>query len=594
MSDNVIVIGSGGREHSIVCSLLKSPRLEKIFVIPGNSGTHGILGRTFNVQDIQENEHDKILKFAQNNDVSLVIVGPEGPLSCGIADFLEEAGIKVFGPRKEAANLEASKIFMKDVLVKAGIPTAKYKVFDKSELLEALKFLDEFHGKSIVIKADGLAHGKGVVVTGDITEARDEVTHFLGGKFGSSSSKIVIEEFLDGREVSLFAITDGKSVMSFTSACDHKRIFENDLGPNTGGMGTFSPSFLTKEEEEQYTEDLIKPVILELQKRGIVYKGVLFAGLMMCESGPKVLEFNIRFGDPEAQSILPRFEGDLYELMLLTANSKLAGFKAKFIPMHAVTIVLASKNYPASSSAGEEVSFPLTLPKNNFIFHAGAKISEGKIVTNGGRVLGITSLAKTKSEARLMAYGLVSKVAFNGMQFRKDIAEDLVSLDINFEDERWKEVGIGFYDFFIRLAKITMKVHFEMGSLSIKDSTKLYEFSVLLCNDIKMQELNKTFRNIDKPTNVLSFPMLERQGANTILMGDIAISFDTMVREAAEQSKSLNEHLAHLFAHSILHLMGYDHVKPREQEKMESLEDIILERAGYYLLHNLDNSQSSC
>lgn len=574
MKANVLVIGKGGRENAMVFSLAKSDKVEKIFIITGNGGTEGILGKSFNVSHINENEHQKILEFINQNNISLTVVGPEGPLSEGIVDFLQENKKPVFGPEKAAAKLESSKIFMKDVLVKAGVPTAKYKAFKGNEKEEAFSFLETFKGSSIVIKADGLAAGKGVVICQNIEEAKKEVSEFLEGKFGDSSKQIVIEEFLDGFEASLFGVTDGTEVLAFGSACDHKRIFDNDLGGNTGGMGTFSPSFLTPIQEKKLTETLIKPVVLELAKRGIKYKGVLFAGLMVCDEEVKVLEFNARFGDPETQSILSRFEGDFYELCFRTANETLKGFEAKFRKLNAVSVVLASKGYPETSSKGDAISLP-AVSENTFIFHAGTLLKDNILQTDGGRVLAVTSLAKSKKEAREKAYKAISGISFEGMQFRKDIGEELVSFQMLFNEMKWKEVGIGFYDFFSRLLKITLKTHFSY----INDSSKLnkiYEFSILLTNDAEMQELNKQHRGKDKPTNVLSFPLGEEYEKGKIVMGDIVIALETMQKEALEQEKSFKEHLAHLFVHSVLHLFEYDHEIPSELEEMEELEDKIL------------------
>jgi phosphoribosylamine--glycine ligase len=573
---NVLVIGSGGREHAIILALLRSPKVGSIYIITGNGGTNLIENRVFNVEDINVNEHLKILNFIKTKGVSLTIVGPEAPLSAGIVDFLEDNGQRVFGPRKAGAELEASKIFMKDVLIKAGVPTAKYQVFHANQKEEAFQFLESFKTSAIVIKADGLASGKGVVICQNQNEARENIEEFFNGKFGEASKKIVIEEFLDGFEASLFGISDGKNVICFGSACDHKRIFENDLGENTGGMGTFSPSFLTLEEEISLTKKLIEPVVKELANRGINYKGVLFAGLMVCEGEPKVLEFNVRFGDPEAQSILSRFEGDFYELCERVADGNLAGFKPKFSDKSAVTVVLASKGYPQTSSNDDEIILPQNLAKDEFIFHAGTKLKDGKLLTNGGRVLSITALGGQKSLARQKVYNLVSQTHFAGMQVRKDIAEDLISFEINFEKEEWRNLGVGLYDFFKRLLKITLKTHFAKNKSFINDKDKCYEFSILLTGDDEIQALNKSHRGKDKPTNVLSFPLNEEYEEGRILMGDIILSLDTLKREAEEQNKSFIEHLAHLFVHSALHLIGYNHEEEGEMYEMEAMEDEIL------------------
>jgi phosphoribosylamine--glycine ligase len=575
---NVLVIGSGGREHAITLSLLKSPQVLNVFILNGNGGTSAISKNVKCILDINPNEHEKILHLINQESIQLTIVGPEEPLSNGIADFLELNGKKVFGPVREGAKLEFSKIFMKDVLVKAGIPTAKYKTFDSNQKDEAFKFIEEFSTSSIVIKTDGLAAGKGVVICKNQDEAKTNLLEFFNGKFGEASKKVVIEEFLDGVEASLFGITDGKTTICFKSACDHKRIFENDLGENTGGMGTFSPSFLTEVEEESLTKTLIEPVVLELKKRGIKYKGVLFAGLMIENGVAKVLEFNVRFGDPETQSLLTRFEGDFYELCYRTATETLAGFVPKFTKKYALTVVLASKGYPQSSSKGDEIYLPSNLQNDEFIFHAGTKLESGRLFTNGGRVLGVTALGKTKLEARNKAYLLASKIKFDGMQTRNDIGEDLISFEINFADTNWKTLGIGFYDFFKKLLKVTLKTHFAKQKPFINDASKCYEFSILLTNDTEIQKLNKDYRGKDKPTNSLSFPIREEYTKDRILMGDIVLSLTTLQKEAIEQNKNFTEHLAHLFIHSTLHLAGYDHEEESEMAEMEALEDEIMQK----------------
>ena len=563
--NNVLVIGNGGREHRIVLSLLSSTNVKNVYIINGNGGTssHNI--------NISPSNHEEVLKFINANDITLTIIGPEVHLSEGIVDFLEANKKIVFGPSKEAAKLESSKIFMKDVLTKAGVPTAKYKTFTSTEEVEAIKFINEFKS-SVVIKTDGLAAGKGVVIAESKEDAIKEVKEFFAGKFGDAGKSIVLEEFLDGFEVSLFGISDGTNVICFGSACDHKRIFDNDLGLNTGGMGTFSPSFLSLQEEEELTKKLIVPVVEELKRRGIIYKGVLFAGLMISESEVKVLEFNARFGDPETQSLLSRFEGDFYEVCLKSAEGKLNGYKPKFSTQTAVSVVIASRGYPESSSKGDEITLPKTLQNNEFIFHAGTILETDILKTNGGRVLAVTALGETKKEARDKAYQIASQIKFEGMQFRKDIAEDLVAFDINFEEEKWKQCGIGFYDFFKRLLKVTLKTHFQVA----KQDYETYEFSILLTNDAHMQTLNKEHRGQDKPTNVLSFPLNVSYEEGKVLMGDIVVSLDIMRQEALEQEKSFKEHLAHLFVHSALHLLGYDHEEEDEMKIMENLEDKIL------------------
>lgn len=573
MKQNVLVIGNGGREHAIVKSLSSSSSVEKIFILPGNGGTQEskAVNVSFDVKDYEE-----LLVFIKENNISLTIIGPEAPLADGIVDFLEANGCLAFGPCKAAAALEYSKIFMKEVLVAAEVPTAKYKVFDESNYKAVAAYIQEFKGASVVIKADGLASGKGVFIASSLEEAKTVTESLILGKIGEAGKKFIIEEFLDGMEVSLFAITDGQNIINFSSACDYKRIFENDLGPNTGGMGTFSPSFLTLEQEEFFVETLVKPVVQELARRGIVYKGVLFAGLMVKDGEAKILEFNCRLGDPETQSILTRFEGDFYEIAYRVSIGELAEYTPAFRPKCAVSIVLAGKDYPSNSSKGEKISLPENILEDEFIFHSGTALKEESLVTNGGRILTVTALSDTKANAREKAYLLADKITFNGMQKRDDIAEELVLLFINTDEEGWKEVGIGFYDFFNRLAKVSLKKHFLLKPSFLNDSSKLYEFSVLLTNDESITLLNKEHRGKNKPTNVLSFRLAEEYERGKILMGDVVISLETIKKEALEQSKSFKEHLAHLFVHSILHLIGYDHAEMQEMEFMEALEDDIL------------------
>lgn len=580
MKQNVLVIGSGGREHAICHSLSKSHFVHNIFLLNGNGGTQGFADKVKNVLNICDDEHEKILNFINLNNIFLTIVGPEAPLSSGIVNFLEENNKYVFGPRKEAAILESSKIFMKDVLVKAGVATAKFRTFEETDLQDAMNFIDEFTGSNIVIKADGLAAGKGVVIAQGKEDAKNTVAEFLNGKFGEASKKIVIEEFIDGKEVSLFAITDGEKVINFGTACDYKRIFDNDIGLNTGGMGTFSPSFLTQREEQKFVETLVKPVVLELKKRNIKYKGVLFAGLMMQDGVAKVLEFNCRFGDPETQSILTRFEGDFYELCLKVAKGELASYKPKFSKLNAVSVVLASKGYPESSSKGDKIYLPKITKKNEFIFHAGTLKESDTLYTNGGRVLAVTCLGKTKKEARSKAYNIASLIKFDGMQYRNDIAEDLVLIDINFEQEEWKECGIGFYNLFNLLAKVTLKEQSKLKKHFNIDTSKLYEISVLLTDDSHIATLNNKYRDKNKPTNTLSFPVCQEYNEGKVLLGDIILSFETIKKEATEQEKDFKEYLSHLFVHSLLHLLGYDHEVEKDMVEMEDLEDLILEKSN--------------
>lgn len=417
----ILVIGSGGREHAICEQFKKSPQNPKIFVLPGNAGTAEIAQ---NVENIAQNEHEKIIEFCKKNEIDFVFVGPEQPLVDGLCDDLRANKIPVFGPSKKAAQLEGSKIFMKEIASNNAVPTAAYEVFYQPT---AAKDFAKKLGFPCVIKTDGLAAGKGVTIAQDFAEAAQTIDEFFAGKFGEAGKKIIIEEFLDGFEASYFVLCDGKNFLPLGFAHDHKRVGENDTGPNTGGMGTFAPSpFIDKKLEAEIIEKIIKPTLRGLETVGAAFSGILFAGLMIGTKGPKLLEFNARFGDPETQVILPRIKSDFVALI----EAAIAGNLDKFTPefdekKKLVCVVMCAKGYPENHAKGTEIR-NLNAAKEIAgvkILHAGTKKKDGKILANGGRVLNIVSEAKTFAEARKKAYAAIDEIDWNDGFVRRDIAE---------------------------------------------------------------------------------------------------------------------------------------------------------------------------
>jgi phosphoribosylamine--glycine ligase len=418
---NLLVIGSGGREHAIILKFKQSPNVAKIYALPGNAG---IAELAQCVSDVKVTDHQEIIDFCQKKQIDLVFIGPEQPLVDGLVDDLEKNQIKVFGPSKFAAQLEGSKAFMKEICRQNNIPTAKYQIFQEQDL--ALKFC-QFLGFPCVIKADGLAAGKGVVITGDESEAKEVITEFFAGKFGEAGKKIVIEEFLTGQEVSYFAISDGCDFISLGSACDHKKVGENETGPNTGGMGTFSPApFITKEIEAEVINKIIKPTIDAMKSLGHPFIGILFAGLILTKDGPKLLEFNTRFGDPETQVILPRIKSDFFDLISAAIESKIKDFKVTFDEeKKLVAVVVAAKGYPDSYEKGSEIKNLASLKnlKNVEILHAGTILKDDKILSNGGRVLNIVANANNFKTARHKAYEAFKMIEWQDGFVRYDIAK---------------------------------------------------------------------------------------------------------------------------------------------------------------------------
>lgn len=416
----VLIVGSGGREHAIAASVAKSKKAEKIYCAPGNAG----IGLLAECVPIGAMEFDKLAAFAKEKEIDLVIVGMDDPLVGGLTDVLEEAGIKVFGPRKNAAILEGSKAFSKDLMKKYHIPTAEYENFDSPE--EALAYL-ETASMPIVLKADGLALGKGVLICNTLQEAKEGVKAIMEDKqFGDAGNRLVIEEFMTGREVSVLSFVDGKTIKTMTSAQDHKRAGDGDTGLNTGGMGTFSPSpFYTAEVDEFCKKYIYQATVDAMAAEGRPFQGIIFFGLMLTEKGPRVLEYNARFGDPEAQVVLPRMKNDILEVMEACIDGRLDEVDLQFEDNAAVCVVLASGGYPVSYEKGFPIQGLENFDKKEgyFCFHAGTKLQDGQIVTNGGRVLGITATGRDLKEARARAYEATEWVSFEKKYMRHDIGK---------------------------------------------------------------------------------------------------------------------------------------------------------------------------
>ena len=417
----VLVVGGGGREHAIVWKLAQNQKIEKLYCAPGNAG----IAQLAECVDIGVMEFDKLVAFAREKEIDLTVVAPDDPLAAGAVDAFEAAGLRAFGPRKNAAILEGSKAFSKDLMKKYGIPTAAYETFRDPE--KALEYL-ETAKMPIVLKADGLALGKGVLICQDLEEARAGVrTLMLDKQFGSAGDEIVIEEFMTGREVSVLSFVDGKTIRIMTSAQDHKRAKDGDQGLNTGGMGTFSPSpFYTAEVDAFCREHIYQPTVDALRAEGREFKGIIFFGLMLTADGPKVLEYNARFGDPETQVVLPRMKNDLLEVFEACIDGTLDQIELEFEDNAAVCVVLASEGYPEHYEKGFPISGLEQFEGKDgyYVFHAGTKLdAEGRIVTNGGRVLGVTALGSNLKEARANAYKASEWISYQGKYCRSDIGK---------------------------------------------------------------------------------------------------------------------------------------------------------------------------
>lgn len=421
----ILVIGGGGREHALAYKLAQSDKAIEVFVAPGNAGTE--LEKKVTNVNISAEDVDGLLKFALENQVDLTVVGPEQPLVLGVVDLFEKNGLMIFGPTADAAQLEGSKSFSKDFLAKYQIPTAEYQTFE--EIDPALSYIDK-KGAPIVVKADGLAAGKGVIVAMTIEEAKNAVKDMLAdNKFGAAGSRVVIEEFLDGEEASFIVMVDGKNVLPFATSQDHKRAFDNDEGPNTGGMGAYSPApVVTDKIHERIMNEVIYPTVKGMQNEGTPYKGFLYAGLMIDSNGtPKVIEFNCRFGDPETQPIMMRLESDLVELCVKACNARLDKTSIKFKTEMSIGVVMASGGYPQSYEKHNVISGLDAISNDIKVFHAGTAFENDNIVTTGGRVLCVTALGNSITDANKKAYESISSITWKDAFYRSDIGYRAIS-----------------------------------------------------------------------------------------------------------------------------------------------------------------------
>ena len=412
----ILVVGGGGREHAICWKLSKEANVDKIYCAPGNAGISNVA----QCIDIQDSDIENLLKFAKENKIVLTIVGPEIPLVAGIVDKFEKEGLKIFGPNKKCAQLEGSKSFSKDFMIRHNLPTAKYKEY--TDLDEAISEIDSF-GYPVVIKADGLAAGKGVVIPENREDAITTLKEMMSDKkFGNAGDKIVVEEFLTGIETSILAFVDNDTIVPMVSSKDHKKVFEGETGLNTGGMGTFSPSEIYTEKLAKEVQEKILDKTLEgFKKDNLNYKGILFVGLMITEDGPKILEYNVRFGDPETQSVLFRLDTDLNKIISEILNNNLKNIEINYSKEEAICVMLTSGGYPENYEKGKVISGLENLDSDIVVFHSGTKFDNENIVTNGGRVIGITAKGKTVKEAAQKVYENIKKINFEKMHYRKDI-----------------------------------------------------------------------------------------------------------------------------------------------------------------------------
>lgn len=418
------MIGSGGREHCMVWKISKSPLVEKIYAAPGNAGIAEI-AECVDI-NISKNNFDSLIKLVEDKGIDLTVVGPEAPLVDGIVDYFDLKGYKIFGPNRQAAAMEGSKVFAKELLQKYGIPTPDGIIFKKENYEEARDYIEKRSSFPVVIKADGLAAGKGVVIADDKNQAIEAIKDcFIRNRFGSSGDRIIIEDFLSGYEVSVLCLCDGKKIIPMAPAQDYKRIFDNDRGKNTGGMGSYSPVPMVENQTyRQILNEIIFPTGAAMVRENIKYKGILYAGILIIEEKPYLLEYNCRFGDPETQVVLPRLKDDLVPLLLDCAEGNLTREKLDWIEDKCVCVIAASEGYPESSSSGDMIKGLDYFEDSDdiIIFHAGTKKENGSVVTNGGRVLGVVSRAGSFKEVREKVYSAMDKIKFRGIQYRKDIA----------------------------------------------------------------------------------------------------------------------------------------------------------------------------
>ncbi|UWR79120.1 phosphoribosylamine--glycine ligase [Phaeobacter inhibens] len=414
---NILILGSGGREHALAWAVMQNPKCDKLIVAPGNAG----IAQIADCASLDIDNGSAVAAFAEENAIDFVIIGPEAPLAAGVADRLRDAGLLVFGPSEAAAKLEASKSFTKEICDAAKAPTAAYGHFTDAE---AAKAHVRNHGAPTVVKADGLAAGKGVIIAMTEAEAMAAIDDMFGGVFGGAGAEVVIEEFMEGEEASLFVLVDGEDVLAIGSAQDHKRVGEGDTGPNTGGMGAYSPApVLSAEIEAKAMEEIVKPSMRVMAERGMPYQGVLYAGLMIKDGQPRLVEYNVRFGDPECQVLMMRLGAQALDLMQAAAEGRLAETQVNWADDHAITVVMAAEGYPGSYEKGSEIKGLEALPEDssNMVFHAGTKAEAGKIQAVGGRVLNVTARGDTLQEARDRAYAMVDGVDWPQGFFRRDI-----------------------------------------------------------------------------------------------------------------------------------------------------------------------------
>jgi phosphoribosylamine--glycine ligase len=414
---NILILGSGGREHSLAWAIKQNPKCARLICAPGNAG----MAEIAECAELDILDGGAVVTFAEENTVDFVVIGPEAPLAAGVADRLRAAGILCFGPSQAAARLEASKGFTKEICDACGAPTAGYARFDEAEAAKA--YIRE-QGAPIVVKADGLAAGKGVIVAMDLETALSAIDDMFGGEFGAAGAEVVIEEFMEGEEASFFVLCDGENVLPLGTAQDHKRVGEGDTGPNTGGMGAYSPApVMTDEVTARALEEIVKPTVAEMARRGTPYQGVLYAGFMIKDGQPRLVEYNVRFGDPECQVLMMRLGAQVLDLLLACAEGKLDEARVNWADDHAMTVVMAATGYPGSYEKGSVIGGLEDLPEDSshMVFHAGTREADGRITANGGRVLNVTARGASLREARDRAYEMIAKIDWPEGFYRRDI-----------------------------------------------------------------------------------------------------------------------------------------------------------------------------